>query len=115
MYYRRWLHNRLLSPVSNDKVRLIFGARQTGKTMLLSQVLNRDHSIVYNLQDSSLRRKLERDPAQFSRELEALPPSITHVFVDEIQKVPALLDEVHRLIENHGRRFRTTSVSWSIR
>jgi predicted AAA+ superfamily ATPase len=47
---------------------------------------------------------LERDPHQLGRELELLD-SESWVVIDEVQKVPALLDEVHRLIEKRGLRF----------
>lgn len=41
--------------------------------------------------------RIARDPSSFAREVRALPPSVRHVLVDEIQKVPALLDEVQAL------------------
>jgi predicted AAA+ superfamily ATPase len=46
-----------------------------------------------------------REPSLFRREVEALPAS-TWIVVDEIQKVPALLDEVQGLIATHGKRYR---------
>ncbi|MBT8339178.1 MAG: DUF4143 domain-containing protein, partial [Desulfatitalea sp.] len=48
--------------------------------------------------------RLTRDPSALYREIESSPADCW-VVIDEVQKVPALLDEVHRLIENHGRRF----------
>ena len=62
-YYRRFLHDKLVSTVSQNKVRLIFGARQVGKTVLMNNVIPKDHAVLYNLQDISVRRRLERDPA----------------------------------------------------
>ena len=105
-YYQRLLHAKLISKRSQNKVRLIFGARQVGKTMLLKNILSEKDSIFYNLQDSSLRRRLERDPSIFTRELNALPADITNVFVDEIQKIPSLLDEVQFLYDNDKTRFQ---------
>lgn len=105
-YYRRFLHDRLISSLSRDKVRLIFGARQVGKTVLLRNILCEKNSVLYNLQDSSLRRRLERDPFMFTRELKALPPRIVNVFVDEIQKVPALLEEVQFIYDLNKSRFQ---------
>ncbi|MFQ5676072.1 MAG: ATP-binding protein [bacterium] len=106
IYYRRLLHDKLVSSVSRNKVRLIFGARQVGKTVLLSKVIPEDRSVLYNLQDASVRRRLERDPSAFTRELQALPSTITHVFIDEIQKVPALLEEVQFLYDRDKSRFQ---------
>ena len=54
--------------------------------------------------DQSEYIRLERDPHQLGRELELLDPE-SWVVIDEVQKVPALLDEVHRLIEKRGLRF----------
>ena len=54
--------------------------------------------------DQSECIRLERDPHQLGRELELLDPE-SWVVIDEVQKVPALLDEVHRLIEKRGLRF----------
>ncbi len=105
-YYQRLLHAKLTSKQSWNKVRIIFGARQVGKTMLLKNILSEKDSVFYNLQDSVLRRRLERDPSIFTRELNALPSDITNVFVDEIQKVPALLEEVQFLYDNDKTRFQ---------
>ena len=41
-YYRRWLHDPLTSPISQNKVRLVFGARQVGKTVLLKNIIPED-------------------------------------------------------------------------
>jgi predicted AAA+ superfamily ATPase len=91
--YRRAIEDRLRSVDAAGKVRLIFGARQTGKTVPLRRLLPASSSQVFDLADSTLRRRLEADPAAFRREVQALPRSISHVAVDEIQKVPALLLE----------------------
>ena len=48
--------------------------------------------------------RLSKDPRSLYRELAALSCGSWAV-IDEVQKVPALLDEVHRLIETHGLRF----------
>jgi hypothetical protein len=47
---------------------------------------------------------MPRGPSAFVRNLLALPPgqARVQVVIDEIQKVPALLDEVHWLHENQG-------------
>jgi len=106
MIYRRWIEEKLAGEVSRNKVRLLFGARQVGKTVLLSRLMQAGSSVVYNLQDSRLRRRLERNPAVFSREVEALPRRIDSVAVDEVQKVPALLDEVQFLHDSNPNRFQ---------
>jgi predicted AAA+ superfamily ATPase len=78
-------------------VRLLLGARQTGKTALLRELLQGNDASLWDLQDSRLRLRLEADPSAFSRAVRALPAETATVVVDEIQKVPALLEEVQHL------------------
>lgn len=106
MYYCRFLHDKLTAPAGKNKIRMVFGARQVGKTFLLNNIIPEKKSLVYNLQDSPLRRRLELDPSSFTRELIALPSSVNHIFVDEIQKVPALLDEIQFLYDKDHNRFQ---------
>lgn len=81
----------------------LFGPRATGKTTWLRQVLGSAHWCDLVPSESFLRYLHE--PARFRREVEALPGD-SWVVVDEVQKVPALLDEVHALISKHGKRYR---------
>jgi predicted AAA+ superfamily ATPase len=106
MYMRRHLERVLSSPVSRHKVRLLFGARQAGKTELLRHLLAGPGTRFFDLQDSAERRRFEADPSSFSREVRALPPAIRTVAVDEIQKVPTLLDEVQALFDSAPRRWQ---------
>lgn len=106
MYYRRYLETGLSSPVSRNKIRLLFGARQTGKTRLLHRLLAGAGVRVFDLQESTVRRRFEADAAAFTREIRAWPRSIHTVVVDEIQKVPALLDEVQALYDASPRRWQ---------
>ena len=80
----------------------LFGPRGTGKSTWLQQVL--PDVLRLDLLDASLFLELSRDPHR----LEALVGSRTEgdwVVLDEIQKVPALLDEVHRLMSLRRWRF----------
>lgn len=80
----------------------LFGPRGTGKSTWLNQVL--PEAFRLDLLDASLFLELSRDPHR----LEALvgkKPAGAWVVLDEIQKVPALLDEVHRLMESRRWRF----------
>jgi len=83
----------------------LWGARKTGKSTFLRQAfpgslsfdfLRTDLLIAFTTRPALLREQLlARSPAEL-----ALP-----IILDEVQKVPALLDEVHGLIEGHGLRF----------
>ena len=106
MYKHRILEAALQSPASKNKVRMIFGARQTGKTSLLRHLAGDKSWVSFNLQDRSLRLAWEADPAAFTAEIRALPSHVRRVIVDEIQKVPALLDEIQALYDENSRRFQ---------
>jgi predicted AAA+ superfamily ATPase len=106
MFHHRWLESALGGAVSRGKVRILLGARQTGKTALLAHVLAGSRTHVVNLQETAARRRFEADPAAFGRELRALPRGIRAVLVDEIQKVPALLDEVQALYDSAPTRWQ---------
>jgi predicted AAA+ superfamily ATPase len=79
----------------------LFGPRGTGKSTWLRQVLEKARW--YDLLHSEVYFRLLAEPAQFRREVEALRPG--WVVVDEVQRIPALLDEVHSLIARHGKRW----------
>lgn len=106
VYYTRWLQKDFSHPASRGKVRLLFGARQTGKSTLLGQLVEGEHDRkTFDLQEVGLRLSLEKNPAAFSQELLSLKAKKTIVFVDEIQKVPALLDQVQFLYDRDPKRF----------
>jgi predicted AAA+ superfamily ATPase len=79
----------------------LWGPRQTAKTTLL-QASYPDAFWVDLLKADAYRRYLQ-NPERLREELTTLSPK--QVVIDEIQKVPALLDEVHLLHESRGLRF----------
>ncbi len=103
--YPRLLERDLESADSADKVRMLFGPRQTGKSTLLRRIAS-DGALFFNLQQRRTRLELERDPHAFTQTLEATRETSSVVCVDEIQKVPALLDEVQYLHDTYPGRFR---------
>jgi uncharacterized protein len=94
------MYARVASPPGGSF--LLFGPRGTGKSTWLRQHFA--EAVWYDLLDSREALRLERDPGALFRELSACEPG-TWVVLDEVQKVPAILDEVHRLIEERGLRF----------
>jgi predicted AAA+ superfamily ATPase len=106
MFYHRFLLPSLASGVSRNKVRLLFGARQTGKTALLRHAVSTGSAVVFDLGMAADRRRFETDPAAFAREARALPMRVRTIVVDEIQKVPSLLDEVQNLHDERKSRFQ---------
>jgi predicted AAA+ superfamily ATPase len=57
--------------------------------------------MMVNLLDLNVEERLARDPMALERDVLALPKRVTHVVLDEIQKLPRLLDVVHNLMETH--------------
>ena len=89
---------RLRPPASSF---FLFGPRGTGKSTWIES--NFAGAPTYDLLNTRALR-LSRDPEALYREVEGLPAG-TWVVIDEVQKVPDLLDEVHRLIERRHLRF----------
>ncbi len=81
---------------------LLLGPRGTGKSTWIHE--NFKDAVIYDLLDTSESLRLSREPDALYRELAAEPVE-RWIVIDEVQKVPALLDEVHRLIEGKGLRF----------
>ncbi len=97
MYHRIFdIENRL------DEAMFLFGGRQTGKSTLLKERFPR--AVYIDLLKSELRNRFKQHPEEFRESLLRYPPE-TLVIVDEIQKVPDLLDEVHTLITDYGLWF----------
>lgn len=89
-------------PPAGAETFFLWGPRQTGKTTLLRQAYP-DAYWVDLLKADEFRRYVER-PELLRQELDARPAP-AQVVIDEIQKVPALLDEVHWLLERRGIAF----------
>ncbi len=88
------------------KSHFLLGPRQTGKTFLIQHTLSKVR--VYDLLDHSVYLALSQNPGRIAQEL---MPADRIVVIDEIQRLPELLNEVHRLIEKGGRRFLLTGSS----
>lgn len=80
----------------------LWGARQTGKSTLLKELF--PDAIWFDLLKSDVYRRFVNEPEQLREMIEA-DSSNRRIIVDEIQKIPALLDEIHWLIVNKGRQF----------
>ncbi|MBW1796662.1 MAG: ATP-binding protein [Deltaproteobacteria bacterium] len=106
-FYSRALQKKLLkASKGKQKIKLVFGPRQSGKsTLLYHHIVNSGNTMVVNLQDRRQRRRYEVDDGLLIRELEA-EQKVSAVFIDEIQKVPALLDDVQYLYDKKPGRYR---------
>jgi predicted AAA+ superfamily ATPase len=84
----------------------LLGPRQTGKTSLIRQLL--PDVIYYDLLDSATYLALSQHPDRLAEEI---GNSMKRVVIDEIQRIPSLLNEVHRLIETRKVNFLLTGSS----
>jgi len=85
----------------NDST-FVWGARQVGKTTLIHQTY--PNAVYYDLLLAKDFERLQRNPSLLGEELATLNDGET-VVIDEVQKIPQLLDEVHSLIFRKNLRF----------
>jgi len=101
--YKRKLNLSSLTQKSNL---FLFGPRATGKSFLIKKELG--DALLIDLLDADIYDELLRRPKALS---EKISSKNQVVVIDEIQKLPSLLDEVHRLIEEKKIRFLLTGSS----
>jgi len=92
---------RLLKPPLKHSF-FLFGPRQTGKSTLLKTLLDPAKTMFYDLLKTEERLRLSAEPHLFREEILARGKKVTHVVVDEVQRIPPLLDEVHYLLEGQN-------------
>lgn len=111
-YLDRKIAIELEKAAKRNKSVLLLGPRQTGKTTLLT-TLNVD--LVISLANPELRQRYERNPGQLVTEVEAIKTQsrkqMPLIVIDEVQKVPRLLDAAQDLIDRHIARFILTGSS----
>jgi len=105
MTYQRTLQ---LGPLLRRKSFFLFGPRSTGKTTLLREQLG-DRALVIDLLKSEFFLRLADRPSELAEMIQASGKDL--VVIDEVQKLPILLDEVHRIIESKQVRFLLTGSS----
>jgi predicted AAA+ superfamily ATPase len=94
-----------------EKNIFVFGARNTGKSTLVRHEFPTTKTLFLDLLNLDLEDRLSRNPQELQAIVLALPEVITHVVIDEIQKIPKLLNVVHYLIENTNKKFILTGSS----
>lgn len=101
------LRRKLELSSSTKESCFLWGPRQTGKSTLLKTLFPK--AMYYDLLLSDQYRRLVSDPSLLRQECEALGLNGNNqnfpIIIDEVQKIPDLLDEVHWMIENRGLRF----------
>lgn len=106
MDYKRILQlNQLLT----KKSFFLFGPRATGKSYLIDQQLK--NALLIDLLNGQTFLRLNANPNELENMVSIAHPESSIIVIDEIQKSPQLLDEVHRLIERKKYRFLLTGSS----
>jgi len=101
---------RLLRLEKNQSI-LLLGPRGTGKSTLLVSAYPKTSSFWIDLLLPATEDRYARDPERLIREVKAPPERVGTIVIYEIQKVPALLDVVHALIESTNKIFVLTGSS----
>jgi predicted AAA+ superfamily ATPase len=103
----RWLETPLGKAICKPYVHILFGARQTGKSTLLRQLLP-SPALWLDFSDPAQRSRYLARPELLIEACEALPTaSHAHaVVIDEAQAVPAIFDAVQYLYDREKKRFR---------
>ena len=97
------MYNRVLdfNDINDDSI-FLFGTRQTGKSTLLQHRF--PEAMYIDLLKSEVYERYRRAPELLRADV-CMAPKEQLIIVDEVQKVPNLLDEVHWLMVNENRRF----------
>ena len=114
-YIKRLQEDRIRHTLKRDKSVLLLGARQTGKTTLISQF---KHDLLISFVQPDIRQRYEKSPYLLKGEVESLTPAEKGkrllIILDEVQKVPVILDVVQDLIDRGKANFILTgSVSYT--
>ncbi len=107
--YDRGMYLVRKAPILRDLAHrsvLLLGPRRVGKSAFIRNEVHADR--VYDLLHADVFQRLAARPSLLREELQ---PSDRVIVVDEVQKLPALLDEVHACIEERGVRFLLTGSS----
>ena len=101
------MFERLLTPPTSKQSFFLFGPRGTGKTIWVKSFY--PNALYFDLLESALYLDLLAQPDQIEK---MIPLGFSDwIVIDEIQRIPQLLNEIHRLIEAKGYKFILTGSS----
>ena len=106
MFYQRKVD---LKKILKQKSHFLLGPRSTGKSFWIKHLF--PNTPYYDLLDNDLYQSLIKTPSTIRKLIDGLESKHRLIIIDEIQKVPALLDEVHRMIEEKQLSFLLTGSS----
>ncbi|MGN8764367.1 ATP-binding protein [Hornefia butyriciproducens] len=97
-YIKRSLERKFLKMSEAFKVVMVTGARQVGKSTMLKHLAENTGRVYVSMDDANLRELANRDPKLFIQMYQ--PP----VLIDEVQKAPALFEEIKIICDNSDER-----------
>lgn len=103
------MFHRLIKPTLSRSF-FLFGARGTGKSTFLKRLFAEKNTLWFDLLDPQVEDELSKRPNSFKEQILS-KKKISWIIVDEIQKVPKLLDVIHHLIETTNIKFALTGSS----
>lgn len=105
------MYGRLSKPLKSKSF-FLFGARGTGKSSLLShEFIPSDDVYWIDLLEPEIEQRFLESPGRLSEEIDQRRTTPEWVVIDEVQKVPKLLDQVHYEIEKRKIKFALTGSS----
>ncbi len=110
-YINRLLENSITRALDRNKSVLLLGARQTGKTTLINRLVA---DFTVSFVQPTIRQRYEQQPGLLLGEIEALAEQLNTkplVVIDEIQKIPEILNVVQDLIDRDIAKFILTGSS----
>ena len=120
MHFNRYLEQKIKQYLTHKKSILLLGPRQTGKSTLIEDFLtqNKNKEILsYKLQNIKIFQSLIKDPTLIANEVERKLEKVKSLilFIDEVQKIPILLDDCQYLIDTYKERILTILTGSSAR
>lgn len=103
-----------LANLSKTRSFFLFGPRGVGKSTLLKSHFEDTPHVSVNLLEADVERRLSAHPDRLIEEWKAQSPDIKKskwIVIDEVQRIPKILDVVHRGIEDFGLKFAMTGSS----
>ena len=106
------MFQRLSNPLLSNSF-FVFGARGTGKSTLIQSLLPADTTWTIDLLNADTEEHFKARPQHLASEALARRKKIEWIFIDEVQKIPKLLDVVHSLMESSETRHLKFALSGS--
>ncbi len=108
----QYIHRNLsIDSVISRKSIFLIGPRLTGKSTYIREQISTEFALEWNLLKGKLLYAVNTNPGLLIEEVEARDLHDCAIFIDEIQKCPFLLDDIHYLIEEKHIRFLLTGSS----